>query len=277
MRPHSIHTADHTAPGGADRVMSPTTWLPYAAAVLALAVLLSIPRFRAGRATHPWGNLAARGAVLALMALVLAMLTDAAAEGDGLTTVDRPIWGWLIDHRTPLLTETAKALSDVGGTGVVAVVAVATAAILWFRHRRSDAVLIVAATAGAGLIVLLAKPVVGRVRPPEEFRLVVETNQSFPSGHAVASAAVIGVLAAVLVPSLQHRWERVLVRVLAAALVLAIGLSRLYLGVHWTTDVVGGWLAGTGWLLLCLTAVGWWSRRPARLLADPADAAASAA
>lgn len=256
--------------------MSTTTWLPYAAAVLALAVLLSVPRFRAGRATHPWGYLAARGAVLALMALVLAMLTDAAAEGDGLTAVDRPIWSWLIDHRTPLLTEAAKALSDVGSTGVVAVVAVATAVILWFRHRRQDAVLIVAVTAGAGLIVLLAKPIVGRVRPPEEFRLVVETNQSFPSGHAVASAAVIGVLAAVLVPSLHHRWERVLVRVLAAALVLAIGLSRLYLGVHWTTDVVGGWLAGTGWLLLCLTAVGWWRGHTGAPRVDPENGRSAA-
>lgn len=248
--------------------MSTTTWLPYAAAVLALAVLLSIPRLRAGRASHPLGFLVARGAVLAVMALVLAMVTDAAAEGDGLTAVDRPIWSFLIDHRTPLLTETARALSDVGSTGVMGVAAVATATVLWTRHRRQDAVLIVAVTAGAGLIVLLAKPIVGRARPPEEFRLVVETNQSFPSGHAVASAAVIGVLAAVLVPLLHRRGERVLVRVLAAALVLAIGLSRLYLGVHWPTDVVGGWLAGTGWLLLCLTAVGWWSRRSIRPASD---------
>lgn len=243
--------------------MNISVWLPYAAATLALFVVIAVPRLRADRVAHPVGFLVSRAAVLAVMGLTLALLTDAAAEGDGLTGIDRPVWSWLVAHRSGMLTTSATWVSDVGSTGVMAGIAVLTAAILALRyHRRFDATLIMAVTAGAGLIVVVAKPIVGRVRPPEAFRLVTETNQSFPSGHAVASAAVIGALAAVLTPFLQRRWQQRSIGVLAVLAVLAIGVSRLYLGVHWPTDVIGGWLAGAGWLLLCLTVYSWWRRRP---------------
>lgn len=244
--------------------MSVATWGPYAAATLALLGLIALPRLRPRHTAQLTEFLVLRGAVLALMALVLALLTDAAAEGDGLTVIDRPIWSALIAQRTPLRTAVATVASDVGSTGVMAVIAGAAVVVLFLRRRRAEAVLVLVVTAGAGLIVLIAKPIVGRVRPPAEFRLVVESNQSFPSGHAVASAAVLGVLAAVFAPLLHRRWQQLLVRVLAVVAVLTIGLSRLYLGVHWATDVVGGALAGTGWLLLCLTGYAWWCSRPAR-------------
>ena len=66
-------------------------------------------------------------------------------------------------------------------------------------------------------------------------------------------AAIIGALAVLFVPFIGRRWLRYVAVVTAAAFVGVIGLSRLYLGVHWSTDVLGGWLSGGGWLLLCLT------------------------
>jgi undecaprenyl-diphosphatase len=83
---------------------------------------------------------------------------------------------------------------------------------------------------------------------------MLETNQSFPSGHALASAAVLGVLALVLIPRRPCRVPRILLVAIAAAAAAMIGLSRLYLGVHWASDVVGGWLIGAMWLAVCLTA-----------------------
>ncbi len=233
--------------------MTAGTWLPYAAAALALTVLVVAPRLWTERFTRPAMALAVRVAVLAVIGLVLALLTDAAAEGDGLTVIDRPVWSWLIAHRTGTRTTLARAVSDAGGTAVMGGLAAVVAVVLFLRHRRADAVVVASTTAGAGLIVTVTKPIVGRVRPPVQYRLVTETNPSFPSGHAVASAAVIGVLAAVLVPLLRRRALRVAVWASTVLVVLAVGVSRLYLGVHWPTDVIGGWLAGSGWLLACLT------------------------
>lgn len=243
--------------------MSYSVWVPYAVIGIVTMVLAVVALRRSGRRPRLAELLAVRGGLLVLLAVMLGMLADAAAEGDGLTAVDRPVWSWLVGHRSPALTAVATVASGVGGTAVMGALAVLAAAILAFRlHRRDDAILVLAVTAGAGMLVILAKPIIGRVRPPEPYRLVTETNQSFPSGHAVASAAVLGVLAVVLY---RHRdspgWR---VAVVAAALLgaAAIGVSRLYLGVHWPTDIVGGWLSGGGWLLCCLT-VRTLLRRPA--------------
>jgi undecaprenyl-diphosphatase len=143
---------------------------------------------------------------------------------------------------------------------VVAVAAVV--ALAWRPARRGEAILVAVVAAGAGLLVSIAKPIVGRVRPPEQYRLVTEANQSFPSGHSVASIAIITVIVVVLVSRISSRGRRTTVIVIGAAFVALIGVSRLYLGVHWPTDVAGGWFTGLGWLLLCLTIRRVWRTYP---------------
>ncbi|GAA2013090.1 phosphatase PAP2 family protein [Nakamurella flavida] len=231
------------------------TWMPYLLVGVALLVVGAVARLRARGADRGLREfLVVRGSTLLLIALLIGWLADAAAEGDGLTAVDRPVWSWFVTHRTGLTTVLAKVATEVGSTGVMAVLAALAAVWLWLRAgRRGDAVLVAVVTAGAGLLVTVSKPIVGRVRPPEGFRLVTETNQSFPSGHALASVAVLGVLAIVFLPRLSSAGRRAAGWALVAAAVLAIGASRLYLGVHWPTDVAGGWLTGAGWLLACLT------------------------
>ena len=204
-----------------------------------------------------------RGVILVLLATGIGLLADAAAEGDGLTAIDRPVWAWLINHRTATPIAVAKIITAVGSTVAMGVVAVVAVLLLAIRPAtRGEAVLVAAVTAGGGLIVSVAKPIVGRVRPPEEFRLVTETNQSFPSGHAVASIAVLGVLAVVLTSRVSTRSWRAVIRVALAVFVALIGISRLYLGVHWPTDIAGGWIAGLAWLLLCLTIRTIWRTYP---------------
>lgn len=240
------------------------TWVPYLAFGLALLVVALVARLRSRGRDRGFGEfLLIRGSALSLLGLVILLLADAAAEGDGLTAVDRPVWSWFVAHRSGVGTIAAKVVTEVGSTAVMALLALLAAGWLAIRaKRRGDAALVAVVTAGAGLLVAVSKPIVGRVRPPEEFRLVTEANQSFPSGHSLASMAVLGVLAVVFLPRLDSARLRTAGYLMVAVAILAIGASRLYLGVHWSTDVVGGWLTGAGWLLACLTLRTLWQRYP---------------
>lgn len=206
-----------------------------------------------------------RGGVLLAAAWVILVLADAASEGDGVTAADRPVWSWLVGHRSAGWSTVMRAVTDIGGTGVVAGLALTVAVVLAWRRpeRRGDALLIAVVVAGVGALIVVSKPIVGRARPPLAQRLVEETNQSFPSGHATASVALLGVLLVVLLPLVSRRWARMLMIIGALLVVALIGFSRLYLGVHWATDVVGGWLTGATWLFGCLSVRTLWREHPA--------------
>jgi membrane-associated phospholipid phosphatase len=182
-----------------------------------------------------------------------ATVVDAVADPDGISAADAPVLHWLVEHRTPAATATALAVTSVGGTAGMTVLAAVIALVLWFRRRRWEAGVVIVAAAGAGVLVETLKNLYDRPRPPEATRLAVETNYSLPSGHALGSAVVLGIVAAVAVVALRGVAARTTAVVLAVLAVAAIGLSRLYLGVHWLTDVLNGWLVGGTWLALCIT------------------------
>lgn len=135
-------------------------------------------------------------------------------------------------------------LSDLGGLyGTVAAVAVVLSALL-YRRRRADAVFFAAAISGAMLLNLIAKLAFHRARPNLWEPLEPAGGYSFPSGHAMSSMAIAAAVV-VLAWSTRWRWP-----VIAAAVVLVagIGLSRVYLGVHFPSDVLAGWSAALAWV-----------------------------
>lgn len=229
-------------------------WLPYAiAAILLLGLgLVAVVRWRR-TAPGVAELLLTSGALLAVLAAVILGLADGAVEHNGLASIDPVIWEWAVTHRTPALTAVAKIITEVGSTLAMGVIATVTVVALWIRGRRGNAALVAVVSAGAGMLVTIGKATVGRQRPPEEFRLVTETNESFPSGHALASAAIVGVLLVVFVPMIRSTAWRATAIGGGVLFVVAIGWSRIYLGVHWATDVIAGWLTGLAWLLLCVT------------------------
>jgi undecaprenyl-diphosphatase len=213
-----------------------------------------------------------RVGALVLVGLVLAELTDNVFDHDGLTVVDRPWHQWIVAHRSPVLTQLANGVSTLGSTTVLAVLAGCVAAWLAWRRQWAQAILVGVTTGGAGLLVPLAKNVVGRPRPPVADRLMVETSWSYPSGHSLGAAAVVGVLTVVLVSRLAGRAVRAVVIAAGVLVVVAIGLSRVYLGVHWPSDVLAGWLLGGLWLAICCALTSRWqvANRPLPTL-DPTD------
>jgi undecaprenyl-diphosphatase len=173
---------------------------------------------------------------------------------DGSTGFDHSITSWMVDHRTSPLTFIARAFSAVGSqkvlTPVVVIVAVALAG-----HRRLGLLAVLVVTwGGAILLYSLAKLFVGRPRPPIDIRLTRVAGTSFPSGHAVQSLSTFLALAAVAAVAVAGvRWP---VRALAVGLGLGVGWSRVYLGVHWTTDVFAGWLMALAWTVIIIGLAG---------------------
>ena len=201
------------------------------------------------------------------LAVVLGVLAGAAVwaafSGVGPARFDNAALAESIEERTSVATTVAILITTLGSTAAMALVAVAVGAWCWGVGRRADAVLAVGAMAGASLVFTVLKNVFDRNRPPVPDRLVSVTNESLPSGHATMSFVVVGTIV-VLAWAGRSTLARVLLVVAAAAWVGAVGATRVYLGVHWFSDVLAGWAVGAAWLALCVTVwLRWRARVPA--------------
>ena len=147
---------------------------------------------------------------------------------------------------TPALTRLMFAISFMGSGGLIACALLAFASFRRFLWRRA-AIWLAVGLAGALVLDLSLKLAFHRPRPVPFFGPVPSTY-SFPSGHSLFSFCFYGVLAGLLVQRARSRWLRVLLGTTAALLVLAIGFSRIYLGVHYPSDVLAGYLVGTIWV-----------------------------
>jgi undecaprenyl-diphosphatase len=164
-------------------------------------------------------------------------------------TLDRQIYGALYAGHRPLLATIARVLTEFGEPTVLIAVGAATAVWLWLKgHRHLPWVLTAIVLTGRALSEA-QKFMVARVRPDLEPHLVVVKTSSFPSGHATSS--MIFYLTVALTLAVGTRWYRPAVAGVIL-LSLLIGLSRVMLGVHWPSDVVGGWSFGLLWVLLTL-------------------------
>jgi len=144
-------------------------------------------------------------------------------------------------------------VTALGSGAVLTIVIVVTLGALLVARRWLTSALVLAATVSGSLAVDLAKTLVARVRPNLVPHLVEVSSLSFPSGHSANSAIVYLTLATLLAQVIERAALRRYVATVAVLLVVAIGVSRLYLGVHWPTDVLAGWSFGALW------AVAWWS------------------
>lgn len=149
---------------------------------------------------------------------------------------------------SPRLTALMRAASLFGGPAVLIPVSVVVALAFLARNWPRGALLVIVTLAGAGLLNGLLKFSFARVRPSAFFDYPLPGSPSFPSGHALYAVSVFGGLAALLSPRLKHRVLRLAVWSVAIALILLVGLSRVYLGVHYPSDVLAGYSIGVIWV-----------------------------
>jgi len=167
----------------------------------------------------------------------------ALVAGRGGALFDAPMLLALHRHATPALDGLAVLLTIVGNTGPMVAAGVLTTGLLWRAGRRRAAGLFVAGLGGSMLLTQVIKYAVVRPRPALWASIRPEHTFSFPSGHAMDTAALAAALFFVL-PRHRRAWA------LAPLFALAVGGARMYLGVHFPSDVLAGWSAAVGWVLL---------------------------
>jgi membrane-associated phospholipid phosphatase len=157
------------------------------------------------------------------------------------TAFDSSVRAWVLSHQNPIIYKFAYGITWVGSPAVMVLLAVAAG--VWFYGRRGTrkAGVVIAAPAVGGLLSGIIKVLFGRVRPAGA-ALFNEKSFSFPSGHAATSAAVVVTLCYVMAREGMISWTTAIL--VGASIPLFVGLSRVYLDVHWGTDVIGGWAVG---------------------------------
>jgi len=169
------------------------------------------------------------------------------------------------------LTHAVKDITSLGGTTVLALMTTLVTIYLLFDRQRAIAIFVLASVLGGWALSAALKVSVARPRPDIVPHLVEVNDLSFPSGHAMVSAVTYLPLAALISGTRTYRSTRVFTVAAGILLTLMIGASRIYLGVHYPTDVLGGWCAGATWALACWII----ARRYISLAPNGEDAAGS--
>ncbi|HEY8518926.1 MAG TPA: phosphatase PAP2 family protein [Gammaproteobacteria bacterium] len=209
-----------------------------------------------------WIGAHERGFLVALLLAaggvwLFAELADEVAEGETRAIDERLLLALRErdDPNDPLgpawAEELARDVTGLGGAGVLGFVTLAGAGFLFLQGKRYLALYVLAAIGSGALLSLLLKSGFDRPRPDLVAHGQTVYTSSFPSGHAMLSAVTFLTLGALLASAQSSRRLRAYLLGLAALLSAAVGTSRIYLGVHWPTDVLAGWTAGAAWALVC--------------------------
>lgn len=209
----------------------------------------------------PAGVLLAHPLILPVVVAVFLFLAVAARINDGslLRTWDKPITRALVDLRSPGLDGIVKAVSSLGGITVVVLVAALLLLVVW-HECRALALVLLTATLARPLLEWGLKELIDRKRP-EMGQLVAGNGPSFPSGHVMAAIAIWGLLPPVMALVSGRRavwWWSVAI---SSVIVLCVAFSRVYLGVHWFSDVLGAMVLGTLYLLAVEWLLDWHHHR----------------
>jgi membrane-associated phospholipid phosphatase len=214
---------------------------------------------RISRNSSAWGVLLFTAAVGFGIALLLNWaaeeIYDSVKAADGLANLDEPVLGLAISLRTPQNVAVAQFITDLGGTTGLTVITVVIVVVMTLRWRsRTPVVLLAIGTTGSLLMTAIGKELVGRARPPITAAVPpYETSPAFPSGHALNNTVVACLVAYLLLLHLTSPAGRITSVALAVVWFTTIGLTRVFLGYHWLTDVMTGWLLGLAWTAMVIT------------------------
>ena len=164
-----------------------------------------------------------------------------------ISSFDEPIIDVIQGTQSAGLTSVMKTFTTIGSTTTVALLALLTLIVLLWKKHKAQAVLFIAALGGTGILNQVLKFIFKRERPDFD-RLIDIGGYSFPSGHTMMAFSLYTILAYIIWRNLHNVWARIGITILAIFMIVMIAVSRIYLGVHFPSDIVGGVLASSVWL-----------------------------
>ncbi|WP_437589807.1 phosphatase PAP2 family protein [Sorangium sp. So ce1000] len=212
------------------------------------------------------------GLVLSMAALVFVALAEEVSERAPIVDVDLALARALHASSSRDGVAALRAFTLLGSSSALALLAVAIAAALLRRRQRVLAIGWLFALAGGGLLNVALKALFARPRPSFADPLAVAAGWSFPSGHSMGTFVAFGMLSYLGLLFLRTLRARVALVALALGWTVAMGFSRMYLGVHYLSDVLAGFAAGTVWLAACVSGIEVARRRPGRVGGQPPPA-----
>jgi membrane-associated phospholipid phosphatase len=192
-------------------------------------------------------------AVFAATVSGVLVLADSAREHDGVSAnLDPRVAADVLDARAAVLTHAAKLFTLLGSEPVVGALALLLVVLLLERRGPFLAGCAAGAMAVSAALTVGVKLLVERARPGAVDRLgPLDSSYSFPSGHTLNSAVLLGLVTLLLIPLIRARGRRIVAVIAAGSVAVAIGLSRVYLGYHWASDVLASWLIAVA-ILACV-------------------------
>ncbi len=202
------------------------------------------------------GRLVGGGLVLALALSLVGWVIVTLATPSALSRAEIGVNQWFVDARTPTLDTLSHLGSSLSDTVTcIVLLVVLTMAFRWWLGRWRESWTLFAAIVGELLVFLIVTAVVNRPRPGVPHLDAAPPTSSFPSGHTAAAVAFYGCVAVIVMRQLRPRWLAVVVASLLWLVPVVVGVSRIYRGMHYPTDVVFGALGGGLWLALVLSTL----------------------
>jgi membrane-associated phospholipid phosphatase len=193
--------------------------------------------------------------IFATMTFTLGTISEDISNHEPLTVADAQFSTWLHSHTLPLLTSAMFVFTSLGSSVFASCIAVVFGLYLIRRRRLYWLAAFLSSVYGGMLLNRILKYLFQRPRPHFDDPLLSLTSYSFPSGHTMTATVLYGVLAAYFFANTQDWRRRVVIVLVASFLILLVGFSRIYLGAHYLSDVLGAMAEGLAWLALCLTVV----------------------
>lgn len=174
-------------------------------------------------------------------------------EDSTIDSIDKQILVWISHLRAPMLNGSAVDMTALGSASVIAIFAIIGIVLLWLKRDRKACFYLATGSMGAGVGTYILKYLFTRIRPSVVPRLVEVSGFSYPSGHSFAGSAFYLLLMFITWRHYDRRRDRVLILICTGLVIMGVCFSRLYLGVHYPSDVLSGLCLGISWVLL-LTA-----------------------
>ncbi|WP_354216610.1 MULTISPECIES: phosphatase PAP2 family protein [unclassified Arthrobacter] len=196
------------------------------------------------------------GVLVVIMALLGAEVYDSVVDDAGLTSLDQPALELSESLRAPALDAGVTAFTNIGGgIGMPILASILTAWLTVLSRTWRPIILVGGAAAVSTLATTVGKRLVGRTRPDHADAVPpYETSPSFPSGHTLNTTVVIGVIVYIMCLQFEITWARLTAIAAGLVFIIAMGLSRVFLGHHWLTDVMAGWFLGFAWVGIVILA-----------------------